>query len=224
MWQLVNGSTCMPVDMVSDMAKTKTATKPPPSEAPGREAAAEWVDPKLLRPWERNPRKISEAAVQKVSRSIKRFGFGAPIVARRENNEIIAGHTRHKAALRLGLPAVPVRFLDLDADEAHKYAVADNKTGEETKWDAGGVAELVGEWSDAGDDLEGLGFDEDEIAKMTGQNYESVVEEIDVSAARAEFYLSAHGPLPLQVEVLDALRAALAGIDGIHFTITTTEL
>lgn len=58
--------------------------------------------------YDKNPRK-NEAAVDKVAQSIKEFGFKQPIVVDRDGI-IIAGHTRHKAALQLGLIKVPVLF------------------------------------------------------------------------------------------------------------------
>ena len=47
------------------------------------------------------------------------------------NGEIIAGHTRWKAAKELGLDRVPVRYLDLDPADAHLLAIADNRVAEE---------------------------------------------------------------------------------------------
>jgi site-specific DNA-methyltransferase (adenine-specific) len=87
-----------------------------------------------LKPWLKNPRK-NAAAVEPVARSIERFGFGAPILVRRENHEIIAGHTRALAAKKLGLKEVPVRYLDLSEEDAHRLARADNKLGEVAEWD-----------------------------------------------------------------------------------------
>ena len=46
-----------------------------------------------LVPWENNPRD-NDYAVDAVANSIKRFGFGAPIVARKSDLMIIKGHTR----------------------------------------------------------------------------------------------------------------------------------
>jgi hypothetical protein len=120
------------------MAKKKTKAAAVPAEAG---AAAEWVDPGTLNPWDRNPRK-NEGAVAKVAESIKRFGFGAPLVARRSTRELIAGHTRLKAALKLGLDRVPVRFLDLDEQQAHLLALADNRLGEIAEWDMPSVESL----------------------------------------------------------------------------------
>jgi DNA modification methylase len=109
------------------------------------EAAAVWVDIASLRPWVKNPRK-NDHAVDQVVESIKRFGFGAPLVARKADRSIIAGHTRLKAALKLGLEVVPVRYLDLTEDEAHRLARADNKLAELAEWDSVALlAQLQGE-------------------------------------------------------------------------------
>lgn len=64
------------------------------------ESAAEWVDIDSLKPWKHNPRK--DQPVDDVAKSIEMFGFARPIVARRANREIIAGHTAWKAAKKLG--------------------------------------------------------------------------------------------------------------------------
>lgn len=129
---------------------------------PVTEAAAEWVAVSDLHPWDKNPRKNDEAAKQ-VAESIKRFGFGAPILARR-NGEIIAGHTRWKAAHILGLERVPVRYLDLDPAEAHLLALADNKLGEKAEWDDAMVASVLSEYGL--DDAEMAGWDEKELEKL----------------------------------------------------------
>lgn len=98
-------------------------------------AAAEWVDPGTLKPWPKNPRKNDGEPVNRVAESIKRFGFATPIVARTATREIIAGHTRWKAARQLKLERVPVRFLDITEREAHLLALADNRLGELAEWD-----------------------------------------------------------------------------------------
>ena len=115
-------------------------------------AVAEMVDPATLKPWPDNPRINEGEPVEKVAESIKRFGFAAPIVARRENNEIIAGHTRWKAAMKLKLPQVPVRFLDLPEREAHLLALADNRLGELAEWDTPDLHALLASY-DLGDQM-----------------------------------------------------------------------
>lgn len=92
---------------------------------PDSEAAAIWEPIKALQPWSANPRD-NKAAIDEVAKSIRRFGWGAPIVANKRNGEIIAGHTRYAAAQKLKLEQVPVRWLDLDPADAHALALADN--------------------------------------------------------------------------------------------------
>lgn len=87
-----------------------------------------------IKPYENNPRKNDEA-VNDVARSLKEFGWKQPIVIDK-NGTILAGHTRYKAALQLGLKSVPcVVADDLSEDQARAYRVADNKTAEESLWD-----------------------------------------------------------------------------------------
>lgn len=99
------------------------------TRARDRGAAAEWVATDSLVPWPGNPKKPTVAEVQGVADSIDRFTFGAPLVARLANREIIAGHTRWLAAKKIGLAEIPCRFLDLSEDDAHLLALADNELG-----------------------------------------------------------------------------------------------
>lgn len=94
-----------------------------------RGAAAEWIAVAQLVPWDQNPKKPTPADIDGVVESITRFGFGAPIVARQANLEIIAGHTRFQAARKMGLAEVPVRLLDVSEHDAHLLALADNELG-----------------------------------------------------------------------------------------------
>src|SRR5205809_2575984 len=87
-----------------------------------------------IRPYEKNPR-LNDAAVDAVAASIKEFGFRAPIVVDADN-VIIVGHTRWKAAHKLGLERVPVHVAtELTPTQAKAYRIADNKTAEIAEWD-----------------------------------------------------------------------------------------
>lgn len=93
-----------------------------------------------LIPYENNPRK-NEAAVEKVAASIREFGFKVPIVIDK-NKVIAAGHTRLKAAEKLGLETVPVIMADdLTDEQIRAFRLADNKTGELAEWDFGKLKE-----------------------------------------------------------------------------------
>ena len=87
-----------------------------------------------LIPYSRNPRRNDEA-VPMVMNSIKEFGFKVPIVIDK-NNIIVCGHTRFKAALKLGLETVPCIVADDLSDEQIKaFRLADNKVSEKAEWD-----------------------------------------------------------------------------------------
>jgi DNA modification methylase len=87
-----------------------------------------------LREYENNPRN-NDAAIDAVAKSIESFGFKVPIVITTDD-VIIAGHTRLKASLKLGLATVPCIVAD-DLTEAQikAFRLADNKTAELATWD-----------------------------------------------------------------------------------------
>ena len=87
-----------------------------------------------ITPYENNPRNNDEA-VEPVMNSIKQFGFRVPIVIDKENI-IVAGHTRYKAAKKMGLKKVPCIVADDLTDEQVKaFRLADNKVSEIATWD-----------------------------------------------------------------------------------------
>lgn len=132
------------------------------------ESIGEYTDINSLIPHPDNPR-INDHAVEELAKSIKRFGFAAPIIARSEDKMIIAGHTRWKAAKHLNLDQVPVRYMDLDPVDAKLLMLADNKIGERADWDEDQLAKLFEELKD--EDLNGLGWDENEIGDILGDLY-----------------------------------------------------
>lgn len=113
-----------------------------------------------LVPYEKNPRKIPEEAINAVAESIKEFGFKNPILIDK-NNVIIAGHTRRLASLKLGLEEVPCVVVDdLSPQQIKALRLADNKTNELAEWNIG---ELDLELADLLDmDMERFGFDIDD--------------------------------------------------------------
>lgn len=87
-----------------------------------------------IKPYENNPRN-NESAVDMVAQSIKDFGFKNPIIVDKDN-VIIAGHTRLKAAYKLGLTEAPVIIADdLDEDKVKAFRLVDNRTAEAAAWD-----------------------------------------------------------------------------------------
>ena len=87
-----------------------------------------------IKPYENNPRD-NDNAVEGVAKSIKAYGWQQPIVVDKDN-VIIVGHTRYRAAKKLGMKTVPILVADkLNEQQVKAYRLADNKTGENAIWD-----------------------------------------------------------------------------------------
>ena len=87
-----------------------------------------------LHEYENNPQN-NDGAVDALAASIEEFGFKVPIIIDSENI-IVAGHTRLKAAKKLGLDTVPCIVADdLTPEQIKAFRLADNKTGELAGWD-----------------------------------------------------------------------------------------
>lgn len=122
------------------------------------------MSPEDLIPYENNPRHNDEA-VEAVMQSIRDFGFKNPVIVDKKN-VIIAGHTRIKAAIRLGLEKVPViRADDLTEEQAKAYRLVDNKTGELATWDLDllniELADIAWDMAPYGFELADMSFDLD---------------------------------------------------------------
>lgn len=129
--------------------------------------------------YDNNPRN-NDGAVDAVAESIKQFGFKVPIVIDRDN-VIVAGHTRLKAARKIGLEKVPCIVADdLTPEQIKAYRLADNKTAELAEWDFSALeielAELENDF-----DMSAFGFDisdfediheitEDEVPEVDEEN------------------------------------------------------
>lgn len=109
-----------------------------------------------IKPYEKNPRK-NDNAVDAVANSISQFGFKNPIVIDKDG-VIVCGHTRYKAAQKLGLDVVPCVVADDLTDEQIKaYRLADNKVSELAEWDIDLLGEELDDIFDI--DMSDFGFD-----------------------------------------------------------------
>ncbi len=88
-----------------------------------------------IKPYKQNPKLHPDTQIGQIARSIEQFEFINPLVVDK-NNEIIAGHGRFLAALKLGLKGVPViQVSHLSEDEIRAYRLADNKIADNAEWD-----------------------------------------------------------------------------------------
>ena len=116
-------------------------------------------------PYENNPRH-NDAAVDAVAASILEFGFRQPIVVD-EQGIIVVGHTRYKAALKLGMELVPVHVATgLTATQLRGYRIVDNQSARLSQWDDKKLtAELV-ELQTMDFDLDLTGFTAEELVGL----------------------------------------------------------
>jgi len=156
-----------------------------------------------LIPYARNPR-INDAAVDGVAASIKEFGFINPIVVDADN-VIVCGHTRYKAAQKLGLEHVPcILVSDLTPEQVKAYRIMDNRTSELSHWDDSLLAEEI-----TASAFPPHFFELEEITKT-----ENELEKWDFTPTRDETIITIRGSIIDQAEI----RKRLQGIQGIEIT------
>jgi DNA modification methylase len=135
-----------------------------------------------IKPYPGNPRQNDEA-VDAVAASLKEFGFRQPIVVDAEG-VIIVGHTRYKAALKLGLKQVPVHVAtDLTPAQVKAYRIADNATNEIAEWNYELLPIELSALQEMNFDIGTLGFDEEELSRiMSGDVAEGLTDPDDIPA------------------------------------------
>jgi DNA modification methylase len=123
-----------------------------------------WTLDRLI-PYPNNPR-LNDDSVDAVAKSLKEFGFRQPIVVDKDH-VIICGHTRLKAAQRLGLDKVPVHVAtDLTPEQIRAYRIADNKTAELAEWNFDLLPIEINDLKAANYDIDMLGFDAEELSRI----------------------------------------------------------
>lgn len=139
-----------------------------------------------LKPYENNPR-MNDDAVKYVVKSIQDFGFKVPIIIDK-NNEIVAGHTRYKASLKLGLKQVPCIVADdLTEEQIKAFRIIDNKVGDFSLWDYEKLKielDEIKSFSKDDIDIDFYGFDEFSVYDVldeTGLSKNEVKESDDFS-------------------------------------------
>ena len=135
---------------------------------PTKDLRVKYVPIGDVHPYEDNPRR-NDGAVQAVAASLREFGWKQPIVVDADGT-IIAGHTRYKAALELGMTDVPVVVAsDLTPEQCAAYRLADNRVGELAEWDENLLAVELDGLSDL--DMSAFGFDDAVTEDMFGDDF-----------------------------------------------------
>jgi len=93
-----------------------------------------WPIERLI-PYANNPRLHSEADIDKIAASVRKWGWTNPALVD-ENGTLIAGHGRVAAAAKLKLTSIPVIVArGWSEDEKQAYRLADNELAARASWD-----------------------------------------------------------------------------------------
>jgi DNA modification methylase len=137
-------------------------------------------------PYEANPRNCPPEAIAKVANSIKEFGFMQPIVVD-AHDIVVVGTTRLLAAKQLGLKQVPVIVAaHLSPAQVAAYRIADNRTGEESSWNAELLTVEISKLISMDYEIDVLGFDSDELAELLAPPVAGLVDPDSVPETPAE--------------------------------------
>ena len=121
-----------------------------------------------LKPSPYNPRLMPQAAMGKLTRSIREFGFVEPLVVRKQDHSVIGGHQRLEAAKALGMKKVPVVYVDITEVQAKALNLALNRI--QGEWDLPKLGELLDELRTLPDLDETLsGFDPGEMDDLLAE-------------------------------------------------------
>jgi DNA modification methylase len=147
-----------------------------------------------IRPYEKNPR-LNDAAVDAVAQSLREFGWRQPIVVD-SDGVIIVGHTRYKAAIKLGLEDVPVHVAtDLSPAQIKAYRIADNATNEIAGWDYEMLPIELSALQEMDFDLGLLGFDQEELSRIMSGDVEAGLTDPDDVPAPPDAAITQPGDL-----------------------------
>lgn len=107
-----------------------------------------------------DPRNARKGNIAAIVESLREFGQHRPIVARRENGQIIIGNHMYKAARTLGWTEVAVVYVDDTEEQAVRRGIADNAVGDKATWNQELLGELLGEVGSV------PGFDDKDVSAL----------------------------------------------------------
>jgi len=121
-----------------------------------------WPIERLI-PYANNPRLHSEADLDRIAASIRKWGWTNPVLVD-EQGVLIAGHGRVNVAARLALKSIPVIVARGWSDEEKQaYRLADNELAARASWDPDLLRNELCDLKFSGFDLELTGFEPDRL-------------------------------------------------------------
>ena len=135
--------------------------------------------------------------IGQIYQSIKRFGFTQPIMINENTGKLLAGHGRLQTLQQMKQAGekTPNRIKEKDDEwlvpvlkgisfeddmEAQAYLIADNRLTELGGWNTGELVETLQDLIEGGLDLDGVGYDFDDLESMVNQIDDTGIFDVDV--------------------------------------------
>jgi site-specific DNA-methyltransferase (adenine-specific) len=173
----------------------------------------EWVDLEVVKAYHKNPRK-NDQTVDELAKWISKVGWRQPIVVDKDK-VIVVGHTRWKAAKKLGCKRVPIHVAEnLTKAQIKAYRIADNRVHELSEWEGDLLKQELDELvqMDSLFDLNFMNFSLQEIDEKGKE------ESWDFSEVQDQTVITITVPLAKQPEVMSALKKAGISQEEISLT------
>lgn len=136
----------------------------------------EYIPVNELIPYAKNPRK-NDAVVDRMVASITEFGFKIPILAKK-NGEVIDGHLRLKAGLKMGIKEVPVVYCDdLSETQIKTFRLLVNQSANWADWDNKLLNDELKCITQEGGDIKIIGFGGKILTEIDFGNDDGIISE-----------------------------------------------
>jgi len=130
-----------------------------------QDVRVELVSVKVLRPHPKNSRHHGKENIEGIKKSIKTFGQVTPLVVGHKNF-VLKGCGTLRALEELEIPKARIIRVSMSREEEIKYAIADNRTGDMSRFDFGKMAEALRPMRLKEQDLTVTGFSEAELKPL----------------------------------------------------------
>jgi ParB/RepB/Spo0J family partition protein len=169
----------------------------------------------------RNPRKHPQEQIDRLAASYRRFGQTKPVLARKADRVLIAGHGMLRAMKQAGAKEIDVLLWETNSETADAYMLADNRHAELSSHDTDRVAALLRDIDKA--DYLAVGFNDDEVSKILADLDASdiVVAEVDTSAVDDRAWVSIRCPLARQADMLQKLQQVMVDFPDVEVDLGT---
>jgi ParB-like chromosome segregation protein Spo0J len=171
----------------------------------------------------RNNRIHPPDQLEMLKASIRRFGQPRPVLVRKHNKMLIAGHGIHRAMTELKQPEIEVVLWDIDQKTADEYLAADNRLAEHSHFDRERTRALLEDVPE--DAYAALGFTAEDIEALFKETSDAImVREVESGDVSDRFWITVQGPLAQQAAALKRLQEVMAEFPDVEVDLGTIAL